>query len=187
MRYGASIKNDFFVSYYLLHLIKNMKKSIIALCICVLTTTAFSQTITDTAAFIAKAGASDFIMLDGKVVNNNFGAEFGKSFFNQKIVLSGNDNQPFMLLSLPVNGSHSPALGTYNIMSGKKLAVKKGSQIAKIDMKPNYISLDDSGTLFIFEFNGLHWFIAENISIIDTNKNETHKMSFKIGMYIAKS
>jgi hypothetical protein len=164
-----------------------MKKTFLSFFICIITTTTFSQAITDTAAFIAKNGPSDYIMIDGKVINSSFGAELGKSFFNQKIVLTGNNNQPFMLLSLPVNGSHSPAFGTYNIMSGKKLAVKKGSQIAKIDMKPNYISMDDAGTLTIFEFNGLHWFFADNISIIDTEKNETHKMSIKIGMYIEKT
>jgi hypothetical protein len=165
-----------------------MKKIYLILCICFFTINAFSQTtITDTAAFIAKNGPSDYIMIDGKVVNSSFGATVGRSFFNQKIILTGNNQLPFLLLSLPVNGDHSPAIGTYNIMSGKKLAVKKGSKIAKIDMKPNYISTDDAGTLTIFEFNGLHWFFADNISILDTDKNETHKMSIKIGMFIQKS
>jgi hypothetical protein len=163
-----------------------MKKTFLALCICISAMTSYSQTITDTAAYIAKNGPSDYVMIDGKVINNSFGGELSRSFFNQKNILTGNNNLPFMLLSLPVNGSHSPAFGTYKIMSGKKLAVKKGSQIAKIDMKPNYISTDDGGSLIIFEFNGLHWFFADDINIIDTEKNETHKMSFKIGMFIEK-
>ena len=76
--------------------------------------------------------------------------------------------------------------GTFNFMSGKKLAIKKGSQIAKIDMKPNYISVDDGGSLAVFEFNELHWFFAKDISIIDTDTKETHKLSLKISMFIEK-
>jgi hypothetical protein len=125
-------------------------------------------------------------MLDGKLVTNDFGANFITAFPNQKIILTDNKSQPIMLLSFPVNGSHTPALGTYNIMSGKKLGIKKGSQIAKVDMKPNFISTDEGGTVTIFEFNELHWFFADNISIINTNTQEAHKLSFKIGMFLEK-
>jgi hypothetical protein len=163
-----------------------MKKLLLTISIGLFIATAFSQTITDTATFIKQSGPKDYIMLDGKLINDSFGATFSTSFFNQKIILTGNNNQPFMLLSLPVNGSHTPAFGTYNIMSGKKLAVKKGSQVAKVDMKPNYITTDDGGSITIFEYNELHWFFADNISVINTDTQEAHKLSFKISMFIEK-
>ncbi len=163
-----------------------MKKIILTLGIAISAGTAFSQIITDTAAFIKQSGPSDYIMLDGKVVTNSFGANFIIAFPNQKIILTDNNHQPIMLLSLPVNGSHTPAFGTYNVMSGKKLGNKKGSQVAKIDMKPNYISTDEGGKVTIFEFNELHWFFADNISIINTDTQEAHKLSFKIGMFLEK-
>jgi hypothetical protein len=163
-----------------------MKKLLLTISIGLFIATAFSQTITDTATFIKQSGPKDYIMLDGKLINDSFGATFSTSFFNQKIILTGNNNQPFMLLSLPVNGSHTPAFGTYNIMSGKKLAVKKGSQVAKVDMKPNYITTDDGGSITIFEYNELHWFFADNISVINTDTQEAHKLSFKRSMFIEK-
>jgi hypothetical protein len=164
----------------------SMKKLLFTIAITLFTATVFGQVITDTAAFIKQSGPKDYIMLDGKLINDSFGATFSTSFFNQKIILTDNSNQPFMLLSLPVNGSHTPAFGTYNIMGGKKLAVKKGSQIAKVDMKPNYISTDNGGAVTIFEFNELHWFFADNITVINTDTQETHKLSFKISMFIEK-
>jgi hypothetical protein len=163
-----------------------MKKVFFTIAITLFTATAFSQAITDTAAFIQQSGAKDYIMLDGKLLNDSFGAEFSTSFVNQKIILTDNRSQPIMLLSLPVRGGHTPEFGTYKIMSGKKLAVKKGSQVAKVDVKPNYISTDDGGSIVIFEFNELHWFFADNISIINTDTKEAHKLSFKIGMFIEK-
>lgn len=163
-----------------------MKKLLLTLGIALFTVTVFSQTITDTAAFIQQSGPKDYIMLDGKLINDSFGADFSVTFVNQKIILTDNRNQPIMLLSLPVNGSHSPAFGTYKIMSGKKLGIKRGTQVAKVDMKPNYITTDDGGSLVIFEFNELHWFFADNISIINTDTQEAHKLSFKIGMFLEK-
>ena len=165
-----------------------MKKLLLTLSIGFFTATAFSQsvTITDTAAFIKASGDKDYLMLDGKLISDNFGATYGTSMVNQKIILNNAQQQPIMLLSLPYNGGHTPTFGTFNIMSGKKLAVKKGSQIAKIDMKPNYISVDDGGSIAVFEYNELHWFFAKDITIIDTDTQQTHKLSFKIGMFIEK-
>ncbi len=163
-----------------------MKKLLITLCIGLFSATAFSQVITDTAAFLKQSGTKDYIMLDGKIVTNSFGANFIIAFPNQKIILTDNKSQPIMLLSLPVNGSHTPAFGTYSVMSGKKLGIKKGAQIAKVDMKPNFISIDEGGTLTIFEYNELHWFFADNISIINIDTQEAHKLSFRIGMFLEK-
>jgi hypothetical protein len=163
-----------------------MKKLLLTLSIALFTATAFCQTITDTAAFIKQSGPKDYVMLDGKVITNDFGANFIIAFPNQKIILTDNGNRPIMLLSLPVNGSHTPAFGTYKVMSGKKLGNKKGSQIAKVDMKPNFISTDEGGSVTIFEYNELHWFFADNISIINTDTQEAHKLSFKIGMFLEK-
>jgi hypothetical protein len=163
-----------------------MKKLLFTACISFFTAASFGQTITDTAAFIAQSGPKDYVMLDGKLLNDSFGATFTPTFVNQKIILTDNLQKPIMLLSLPVNLIHTPAFGIYNVMSGKKLAVKKNSQIAKVDLKPNYISTDAGGTVTIFEYNGLHWFFADNISIIDTDTQAAHKLSFKIGMFIEK-
>jgi hypothetical protein len=163
-----------------------MKKLLLTLMIGLFTVTAFSQAITDTAAFMKQSGPKDYIMLDSKLLNDSFGADFSVTFVNQKIILTDNRSQPIMLLSLPVNSSHSPVFGTYKIMSGKKLGIKKGSQIAKVDVKPNYISADDGGSLIIFEYNELHWFFADNISIINTDTQQAHKLSFKIGMFLEK-
>ncbi len=163
-----------------------MKKIFFTLAITFVTNIAFSQTITDTAAFIAQNGPKDYVMLDGKILNESFGSTFTPTLVNQKIVLDDNLNKPFMLLSLPTNILHTPAFGAYKVMSGKKLAVKRNSQIAKVDLKPNFITVDDGGTINIFEFNGLHWFFADNISVIDKDTQTPHKLSFKIGMFIEK-
>jgi hypothetical protein len=163
-----------------------MKKLLLTICVSLLIGAAFAQPITDTAAFIAKNGSSDYVMLDGKVLYQSFGATFTPTFVNQKVILDDNAHKPFMLLSLPTNLIHTPAFGEYKVMSGKKLAVKRNSQIAKVDLKPNYITIDDGGTVQVFEFNGLHWFFADNISIINKDTQEAHKLSFKIGMFIEK-
>ncbi len=163
-----------------------MKKLLLITCIAFLTSTSFSQTITDTAVFIAQSGPKDYVMVDGKTINDSFGATFTPTFVNQKIILEDNLNKSFMLLSLPTNLIHTPAFGEYKVMSGKKLAVKRNSQIAKVDLKPNFITIDDGGIINVFEYNGLHWFFADNISIIDTDTQTPHKLSFKIGIFIEK-
>lgn len=163
-----------------------MKKLLLTACVAFFTIASFSQNIADTAAFMAQSGSKDYVMLDGKLITESFGATFTPTFVNQKVILTDNLQKPIMLLSLPTNLIHTPAFGIYNVMSGKKLAVKKNSQIAKVDLKPNYISTDAGGTITIFEYNGLHWFFAENIAMIDTDTQATHKLSFKIGMFIEK-
>ncbi len=145
---------------------------------------AFSQDISDTAAFIKNSGDKDYIKIDGQSIVGDFSATFLSRVPNQALIISDR-NQPKMLIALPTRMSSSrPEAGTYVVMSGKKLPVKKGSQIAKLDIKPNYISVDEGGKIMILYYNELYWFFAENISIIDSKTNETHKISFRISMFI---
>ncbi|HEX7844946.1 MAG TPA: hypothetical protein VF476_04035 [Chitinophagaceae bacterium] len=161
-----------------------MRKIFLALGILFISAFAFGQNITDTAAFLAQGGYDNYIKIDDKAIATDFGADFLSRVPNQALIITER-NQPKMLIALPSNMSNSkPTPGTYNVMSGKKLGVKKGSQEAKLDIKPNYISTDDGGKIHILYYNELYWFIGENISIIDSKTNETHKISFKISKFI---
>jgi hypothetical protein len=130
--------------------------------------------------------ASDYIKVDSNVIHTNYAMYWKTALFNQVVAVFDSKNQPLMLLMLPANGSHSPVPGTYNFVEGKKRAVKKGSQTAKLEYEPGYNSTDDAGTLTITENDGIFWFTAENISIIKNKTGETHKISFKMGMFIEK-
>jgi len=144
----------------------------------------FGQAITDTAAFIAKTGTSDYIKIDDKPIVGDFGADYLTRVPNHALIIKERD-QPKMLIALPAGTSDSkPAPGTYTVRSGKKLGVKKGSGEAKLDIKPNYISTDDGGTIHVLYYNELYWFIGENINIVDSKTNETHKISFRIAKFI---
>jgi hypothetical protein len=144
----------------------------------------FGQTITDTAAFIAKGGPDSYIRIDDKPIVSDFSADFLSRVPNQALIIKERD-QPKMLIALPSYTSNSkPAPGIYTVKSGSKLGVKKGSGEAKLDIKPNYISTDDGGTIYVLYYNELYWFIGENITIVDSKTNETHKISFKIGKFI---
>lgn len=161
-----------------------MKKIYLFLCILFVSGFAFGQAITDTAAFLATGGYDSYIRIDDKPIVSDFGADFVSRVPNQALLIQER-NQPKMLIALPSNfGSSKPTPGTYNVVSGKKLGVKKGSQEAKLDIKPNYISTDDAGKIHIIYYNELYWFVGENITIIDSKTNETHKISFKISKFI---
>ena len=160
-----------------------MRKIYLSLCTLCLSAFAFGQTITDTAAFIAKGGNSDYIKIDDKPIVGDFGADFLSRVPNQALIINER-NQPKMLIALPAMSGSKPAPGTYTVKSGKKLGVKKGSGEAKLDIKPNYISTDDGGSIYVLYYNELYWFIGENITIIDSKTNEIHKISFKISKFI---
>ena len=160
-----------------------MKKIYLSLCILFTSVFAFGQ-ITDTAAFLEKGGYNSYIKIDEQPAITDFGADFLTRFPNQALIIQER-NQPKMLIALPSNmSSAKPTPGAYAVMSGKKLGVKKGSQQAKLDIKPNFISVDEGGTIHVLYYNELYWFVGENITIIDSKTNETHKISFKISKFI---
>jgi hypothetical protein len=130
--------------------------------------------------------ATDYIKVDSNITHTNYSMYWKTALFNQVVAVFDSKNQPLMLLMLPANGSHSPVTGTYNFVEGKRRAVKKGSQTAKLEYEPGYNSTDDAGTLTITENDGIYWFTAENISIIKNKTGETHKISFRMGMFIEK-
>lgn len=161
-----------------------MKKLILSLSVLFFTGSVFGQAITDTLAFVQQGGPNSFIKIDDKPIVSDFSADFLSRVPNQALIIRERD-QPKMLIALPSNFTYSkPTPGTYTIMSGKKLGVKKGSGEAKLDIKPDYISVDNGGTIYVLYFNELYWFIGENITIIDSKTNETHKISFKISKFI---
>src|SRR5262245_54807683 len=119
-----------------------MRKICFALFVLFVSSVSFGQAITDTAAFVVKGGYDNFIKIDDKAIVSDFGADFLSRVPNQALIIKER-NQPKMLIALPSNISMSkPTPGMYSITNGKKLGVKKGSQEAKLDIKPNYISTD---------------------------------------------
>ena len=161
-----------------------MRKIYLSLCILFLSAFAFGQSITDTAAFLGKGGYDNYIKIDDKAIVSDFSADYLSRVPNQALVIKERD-QPKMLIALPANMSNAkPAPGTYNVKSGNKLGVKKGSGEAKLDIKPNFISTDDGGTIHVLYYNELYWFIGENINVVDSKTNETHKISFKISKFL---
>jgi hypothetical protein len=134
----------------------------------------------------AAADPNHFIRLDNGVSHANFLMYWKTALLNQVVAVLDNRNQPVMLLMLPANGGHSPVPGTYPIVEGSKRAVKKGSQVAKLEYEPGFESADEAGTLTITENDGIYWFSAENITIVNKKTKETRKVSFKMGMFIQK-
>ena len=106
-------------------------------------------------------------------------------FINPESQIKGNMSEPKLIVAFPANmGSTKPSPGTYTVMSAKKLAIKKGSGIAKIDIKPGLISDDNGGKVQVLYYNELFWFIGDDISITDEKTKETHKLRFKVSMFI---
>jgi len=132
------------------------------------------------------AQAADFIRFDSSKVFTDYSITWKTALFNQSIIIHDNKGQPLLLLCLPANGSHSPVAGVYTIMKGGKRAVKKRSQIAKIEYEPGYRSIASAGSLIISENKGIYTFSAENISIIHGKTKEAHKLTFKMAMFIQK-
>ncbi|MDB5252605.1 MAG: hypothetical protein JWP27_1774 [Flaviaesturariibacter sp.] len=130
---------------------------------------------------------TDFIRLDNGTAHSNYQMFWKTALLNQVVAVLDNRNQPLMLIMLPANGGHSPVPGTYPIAEGSKRAVKKGSQVAKLEYEPGFESVEGGGTLTITENDGIYWFSAENVSIINKKTNETRKVSFKMGMFIQKA
>jgi hypothetical protein len=130
---------------------------------------------------------NDFIRLDEATTHSNFMAVFRTAMMNQVIACTDTKGQPLMLIMLPANGSQAPAPGTYPITDGSKRAVKKGSGVAKLEFAPgNYVSADNAGTLTITENDSIFTFTAENVSITNSKTKETHKLSFKVALFIEK-
>lgn len=138
------------------------------------------------AAFSQQA-SSDYIKLDSTVTYTNYNMVWKTAILNQVVAFTDTRHQPVMLICLPANGAHSPVPGTYTIDDGNKRTVKKGSQTAKLQYEPGYVSVADGGTLTITENDGIFWFSADNVSVINTKTKETHKLSFKSGMFIEKN
>jgi hypothetical protein len=128
--------------------------------------------------------ANYFILFDNNTRYTNFSPVFKTALFNQ-VVAVWNNNQPLMLIMLPANGSHTPEPGTYNIAEGSKRTVKKGSQVAKLEFEPGYVSAE-GGTLTITEHDSIFKFIAENVTIVNSKTNESKKLTFTISMFIEK-
>jgi hypothetical protein len=128
----------------------------------------------------------EYIRLDSGTSQKNYMPYWKTAVFNQVVAIFDSKNNPLMLIMLPANGSHSPLPGTYPIMDGKKRAVKKGSQIAKLEYEPGYISADNAGMLTIEEKNELFWFTIDNATIINPKTSETHKLSIRFSMFIEK-
>src|SRR5262245_56132799 len=119
-----------------------MRKICLSLCILFVSAFGFGQTITDTAAFIAKGG-DWYIKIDDQLTVSDYSTDFVSRVPNQTLLIRERD-QPKMLIALPANfGNSKPTPGMYTIKSGNKLGVKKGSGEAKLDIKPNFISTDD--------------------------------------------
>ena len=137
-------------------------------------------------SFIGFSQESDYIKLDNGVAHKNYMMYWKTAVSNQAVAIFDQQNKPLMLIMLPANGGHSPVAGTYQIADGSKRSVKKGSQTAKIEYEPGFISEEGGGTLVIEEKNELVWFSAENISIINPKTKETHKLSIKMSMFIEK-
>jgi hypothetical protein len=137
-------------------------------------------------SFAVKAQATDYIKVDSNTVHTNYSMVWKTAIFNQVVAVFDHKNQPLMLIMLPANGSHSPVPGTYTIAEGKKRTVKKGSQTAKLEYEPGYISAENGGTLTITENDGIFSFTAENVTIINEKTKETRTISFKMGMFIEK-
>lgn len=152
-----------------------MKKLIVSLAIIFMANLAMAQT-----------PASDFIRFDSATTHTNYSMVWKTALLNQVVAVFDGRNQPLMLLMLPANGSKSPVPGVYNFVEGKKRTVKKGSQTAKLEYEPGYISADGNATLTITENDGIFWFSAENVPIIQEKSGESHKISFKMGMFIEK-
>jgi len=154
-----------------------MKRLSVFIAIILFTQTAFGQ---------ANPNPEYFIKMDSTYSPSSFSPEWKTAFFNQVVAIRDHNGQPLMLIMLPANGGHSPVPGTYPIMEGKKRTVKKGSQIAKLEFEPGYISTDDAGTLTITENEGVYFFKAENVSIVNSKTNEKHTINFKFGLFIEK-
>ena len=113
--------------------------------------------------------------------------EWKAAIFNQVIAIRDSKEVPLLLIMLPANFERSPEPGTYQIEEGTKRRIKKGSQIAKIDYKQAYQSTDGGGTLTITEKDGIYYFIADNISVLNSKDKTLHKISFNTGMFIEKN
>lgn len=166
-----------------------MKKTILIVCLLMMAGIAGAQEIKDTAAYIKSLGEKDYFLLDGKQVYGiRYDIIYKSRIPNQGLIISeinGNMSEPKLIVAFPANMSSSkPEPGTYNVMSGKKLGIKKGSGIAKIDIKPGLISNDNGGKIQVLYYNELFWFIGDDISITDEKTKEAHKLRFKISMFI---
>ncbi|MDB5196135.1 MAG: hypothetical protein JWP88_505 [Flaviaesturariibacter sp.] len=139
-----------------------------------------------TAAIAAPQVATDYIKLENNTTHRNYQMIWKTAILNQVVAVLDNKNQPLMLLMLPANGGHSPVPGTYTVVDGSKRAVKKGSQTVKLEYEPGYVSAEGGGTITITENDGIFWFTAENVTIVNSKTKETHQISFKMGMFIEK-
>lgn len=93
-------------------------------------------------ANLAMSQTTDFIRFDSATTHTNYSMVWKTALLNQVVAVFDGRNQPLMLLMLPANGSKSPVPGVYNFVEGKKRTVKKGSQTAKLEYEPGYISAD---------------------------------------------
>ena len=166
-----------------------MKKTLLLFCLLLTVGIAGAQEITDTSAYINSLGEKDYFLLDGKQVYGiRYDIVYKSRVPNQGLIISeinGNMSEPKLIVAFPANMSSSrPTQGIYTVMSGKKLPIKKGSGIAKIDIKPGLLSDDNGGQIKVLYYNELFWFIGEDISITDEKTKETHKLKFKVSMFI---